>query len=212
MNLPTNSEIIAFLNNLFQANTDFKFKYNDSFFDKISDAQNPKITIVKCSDSRVQIESFYKTPQNEVFIIRNIGNQLLNNEGSVDFGIEVLKTPLLLIVGHSDCGAVNAVLNKVKTNIPSIDKELSCLKIASNNIKDAVVDNVSMQVGYAMDKYSAKVLANELTIIGAIYDFKNDYGFGTGRIILHSVNGIKDSNLITKTYSDKLSKFNFLKN
>lgn len=210
MNLPTNNDIISFLNNLFEANTEFKFKYNDSFFNEIKNGQNPKITILKCSDSRVQIESFYKTPQNEVFIIRNIGNQVINSEGSIDFGIEILKTPFLLIVGHSDCGAVTAALNKVKTNFKTIDKELNNLDIKSSNIKDAVVENLNRQISYALNKYNDKVVNNELAIIGAIYDFKNDYNLGAGKIILHSINGITDNNIITKTYNNEIDNFNFL--
>ena len=43
------------------------------------------------------MESFEKTPQNGVFAIRNIGNQIVTNEGSIDFGVRILKTPFLLI-------------------------------------------------------------------------------------------------------------------
>ncbi|MBA2628688.1 MAG: hypothetical protein H0U78_01460 [Rickettsiaceae bacterium] len=46
--------------------------------------------------------------------------------------------------------------------------------------------------------------SGQLTIIGAIYDFKNDFGLGDGKVILVNVNGIKDKELLRQAYSTKV--------
>ena len=201
MILPDNPKLVSFLNKLFDTNAEFANIHDGKFFAQFQDKQNPKLTILKCSDSRVQMESFDKTPQNDVFAIRNIGNQVVTSEGSIDFGIQILKTPFLLIIGHSGCGAVEAVLSGEKTNIPAIDHELSFLNLKSICMKEAIVENINNQVGRAMVKYQSKVQTSELSIIGAVYDFKNDFGFGQGTVVLTNINGITDRDIIiTRIY------------
>lgn len=204
MTLPQNKPFIDFLCNLFDTNKEFAENHGENFFAEFSNQQNPKLTLVTCCDSRVQIESFDKTPQNEVFAVRNIGNQIVNSEGCVDFGIELLKTPFLLILGHSNCGAINAVIEQQQGLPLSIRKELTNLKI--NNIgSEAVVENVNNQVKYAVQKYADKIKEQTLTVVGGIYDFKNDYGSGHGKIILVNINNITDSRLLKKHYADLVS-------
>lgn len=202
-------ELISFLENLFLTNFNFSISHEESFFDNFKDEQTPKLTILKCSDSRVQMESFDKTPQNGVFAIRNIGNQFITCEGSIEFGVRVLKTPFLLIIGHSACGAVTAALNKTKTNLSGIDRELATLNITKDNLCDAIVENVQNQVEFALDKFSDLVKESKLTILGAIYDFKNDFGFGKGSIVISSINGEVDPEKIAPL-ARKIKKFNFL--
>ena len=68
--------------------------------------QNPYITLVTCSDSRVQGEILGIDIFNKVFIIRNAGNQVAINRGSIEYSILVLGTPVMLVLGHTNCGAV----------------------------------------------------------------------------------------------------------
>ncbi|MDC0864965.1 carbonic anhydrase [Rickettsiaceae bacterium] len=210
MNLPSNPRLLSFLRELFDTNTEFASSHDDNFFAKFQDKQTPKLTILKCSDSRVQMESFDKTPQNGVFAIRNIGNQIVNNEGSVDYGVQVLKTPFLLIIGHSGCGAVEAALSSKPTNIPSIDSELSVMQLKSTCEKDAIIENVNSQIAYAVKKYQALIDSDQLTIIGAVYDFKNDFEFGHGRVVLTNVNGITDKSKINEQYLSDIPDLHFL--
>ena len=81
MKLSENHKLLHFLNELFDTNIDFSITHSEDFFKSFRDDQSPKVTILKCSDSRVQMESFDKTPQNEVFAIRNIGNQVQTAPG-----------------------------------------------------------------------------------------------------------------------------------
>tara|TARA_B100000768_G_C11115985_1_gene305365 strand:+ start:38 stop:736 length:699 start_codon:yes stop_codon:yes gene_type:complete len=199
-----------FLNEVFQDNDNFKSSYTTDFFQTFSEHQSPRYTFLGCSDSRAHIMSFDKTPQNDNFAIRNIGNQIVTSEGSIDYGVEVLNSQYLLIVGHSGCGAVTAALAKKKTKIAAIDKELSTLKISKEDLNSAIVENVHNQVQHALLKYKTKIDTGELIIIGMVYDFKNDFDLGYGSIILVNENGITDTTKLTESYGDKVKHVKFL--
>lgn len=204
MELPKHQSLISFLEELFDTNEEFARKHSDEFFAKFKDRQNPQITILLCSDSRVQIESFDNTPQNDIFTIRNIGNQICTCEGSVDFGVEILQTPFLLIIGHSHCGAIVSIFEKKSDLSKPIKNELKTIKITSNCIHEAIVENIDNQVKHAIQKYQSRIENGALTVMGALYDFKNDFGFGHGKVVLTNINGITDSNLIKTHYREKI--------
>lgn len=203
--LPTDKKLISFLNEIFDNNAEFTKIHDTKFFDRFRNSQSPHLTILKCSDSRINLDAFDSTPDSDVFSIRNIGNQIATNEGSIDYGVRVLKTPYLMIVGHSGCGAIEAAHKGIKTKIAGIDRELSTIKLnKKKTINDAILDNVHTQIEVAKHRYKSLVDSGELTIIGAIYDFKNDFGLGDGKVILVNVNGIKDRELIRQTYDTKV--------
>jgi len=84
-------------------------------------------------------------------------------------------------------------------------QELSTIKLNNDTtINDAILDNVHAQIEVAKHRYKSLVDSGELTILGAIYDFKNDFGLGDGKVILVNVNGIKDKEIIRQTYSTKV--------
>ncbi|MEP9409976.1 MAG: carbonic anhydrase [Candidatus Brocadia sp.] len=68
--------------------------------------QTPYITLLTCADSRVQGEILGRDIFNKVFIVRNAGNQFVVNRGSIEYSLYVLNTPVMLVLGHTDCGAV----------------------------------------------------------------------------------------------------------
>ena len=201
--------LLKFLNQLFDTNEEFAHLHDEAFFDNFRDEQSPYMTILKCSDSRVQMESFDKTPQNGVFAIRNIGNQISTCAGSIEFGVRVLKTPILLITGHSGCGAIEAVLKNTAIESESIKKELSTLCIKEKHIAKAIVENVNNQVDVATSRYSDLISEGKLVVIGAVYDFKNDLGFGKGKIVFININNIKDFSVIKNIFGDKVRNLNF---
>lgn len=210
MKLPENASLINFLTDIFDTNSDFAAEHEEEFFDNFRDFQNPRATVVKCSDSRVQMESYDKTPQNGVFAIRNIGNQIKTCEGSVDFGVRILKTPFLMILGHSACGAIEAVVTRQFNYMESMRKELETLTISSKDMKLATIENVNNQVDFAIQKYGDLLSLQELIIIGAVYDFKNDFGFGKGKLVLISINGEHDGKKIAASYAGKIKNLNLL--
>ncbi len=202
---------VKFLNEIFGDNDVFTKKYSPEFFQKFANHQHPNSTYLGCSDSRVHLESIDQTPQNDIFSIRNIGNQMITSEGSVDYGVEVLKTKYLIIMGHSACGAITAAVAKKKTNLPAIDKELETIKLSKTELNEAIIENVHNQVAYAMNKYKAKIDDGSLVILGMLYDFKNDFGAGVGEVILVNENGLTNSAKLKALYNAKVKHINFLK-
>ncbi len=172
------------------------------FFTPFKDAQHPRATVVMCADSRVHTHAFENTPDGDLFVIRNIGNQLLSNPGSVEYGIRHLHTPLLLIIGHVACGAVKAALGDYRTLSNAIREPLDRLHLALDGARKqpaseaqwraGIEENVHYQVQEALHTYADEVKAGKLVVVGAVYDFQNGYGLGRGRLILLNVNGERD--------------------
>lgn len=72
-------------------------------------------TVVSCSDSRVPVEVIFDVGIMDVFVIRVAGNVVQGGEaGSIEYGVTHVHTPLLMVLGHTGCGAVNAVINEVE--------------------------------------------------------------------------------------------------
>ncbi len=177
-------------------NDTFVREHKASAFEAYMNAQHPFVTFITCSDARVQTEGFLPYSSiDKVFVIRNIGNQIPNSEGSIDYGVLHLHTPLLFIVGHTHCGAVKAAMGDYSHETPGIKKELDALKIPIRGkvTEDAwlknVEANVHYQVQYALKLYGNLVKEGKLVIVGAVYDFLNAYGKGFGRIVIIDVNG-----------------------
>lgn len=209
--LPTDSKLVNLLDYLFETNEKFSNSHKDDFFANFKQKQTPSITMLSCSDSRVHMLAFHENPKNEVFTIDNIGNQITTSEGSIDYGVEILQTPFLLILGHSDCGAVHASITDTKTNIPAIDKELSTIGLSSKKINNAVIENIHNQVNKALEKYKSKIKSETLTVIGILYDFKNDYGLGNGKLILVNINGHTNPEELAIMYKNKIKHLRLLK-
>ncbi|MEB3701494.1 Carbonic anhydrase [Candidatus Bealeia paramacronuclearis] len=149
--------------------------------------------MILCSDSRVQMESFDFTPENDIFTVRNIGNQIATTPGSVEYGINHLNTPVLFIVGHSGCGAVNAAYGDYSKESPDIQKELNTIQIKSApDVKAAILLNINNQVDAALKKFDDKIKSERLTVVGGVYDFRDDYERGDGRFIITNLNGETD--------------------
>lgn len=73
--------------------------------------QHPTATILTCSDSRLPVERLFDCGVGDVFVIRVAGNIMATSEiGTIEYGVEHLHTPLLVVMGHSKCGAVNAAV------------------------------------------------------------------------------------------------------
>jgi carbonic anhydrase len=83
--------------------------------------QHPIATILTCSDSRLPVELVFDQGVGDVFVIRVAGNVCGQHEaGTIEYGVDHLKTPVLVVLGHSRCGAVTAVATDAKLhgNIP----------------------------------------------------------------------------------------------
>jgi len=89
--------------------------------------QHPFAVIVSCSDSRVPPEILFDQSLGDLFVIRNAGNVIDTvGLGSIEYGVEHLETPLILVLGHENCGAVKAVVDGAEATgrLPAILKKI----------------------------------------------------------------------------------------
>lgn len=172
-------------------------EHGDKFFAAFADKQTPRATVVTCADSRVHTTAWDVTPENDDFVVRNIGNQVENAEGSIEYGVEHLRTPLLLVIGHTGCGAVKAAMGDTSKLSAPIQKELEHIHLPKPGAgktpeaawAEAVIANVNNQVETALKHFGKDVQAGQLTVVGAVYDFRNDLLQGAGKLSIVNVNG-----------------------
>ncbi|MBA4381431.1 MAG: hypothetical protein C0406_02595 [Sideroxydans sp.] len=169
-------------------------EHGTTFFQELSKGQHPRAVVVTCSDSRVHTNMLDQSPEGDLFMIRDIGNQIATAKGSVEYGINHLGASLLLIIGHSSCGAIKAASGDYSGLEPAIKKELDTIAIKKgvSNI-DGVKANVHNQVAAAMEEYAEAVKEGHLVVVGAVYDFADDMKQGAGKLNLVNVNGQTDA-------------------
>jgi sulfate permease, SulP family len=197
-------QIEKIISHIILGNNYFKETHPREYFEGFSDEQKPYITLVTCSDSRVPLTALMPDTSNKVFSIHNIGNQILSTEGSVDYGIYHLKTPLLFFLGHSDCGAIKAYLKGFDQETSGIKHELDFLQPIIKEYSDGndfeklhshvIEKNLDYQVNIAYKKYKDLIQAGKLTIMAGFYDFRGEFGKGMGDIVIVNVNKHKDVN------------------
>jgi len=194
-----NEETKAILKNIVQDNQRFVSTHKPDHFSHFQTSQHPRATVITCSDSRVHTHALDSTPDGDLFVIRNIGNQVSTAEGSVEYGVHHLHTPLLLIMGHVACGAIKAASSDYSKESGPIRNELDTIQIPKGESGlSSIKLNVNNQVRAAMNKFEEEVLKGSLTIVGAVYDFKNEMGKGQGKLNIINVNGETDLNRIAK--------------
>lgn len=82
-------------------------------------AQYPIASILSCADSRVAPELIFDQPPGELFVVRVAGNYLDGDVlSSLEYGVAVLGTPLVMVLGHSNCGAVKATIEEIQSSKP----------------------------------------------------------------------------------------------
>jgi carbonic anhydrase len=94
--------------------------------ERLSKGQKPHTIILSCSDSRVPPELVFDQKLGEIFIIRTAGETLEANViGSIEYAVEHLSSKLIVVMGHTSCGAVKAAIGSLDGSTvgsPSLDK------------------------------------------------------------------------------------------
>lgn len=92
-----------------------KLKLDPQYFENLSKGQHPEFLYIGCSDSRVTAEDLMGVNPGEVFIHRNIANQVIPTDNNINaviqYAVEHLKVKHIIICGHYECGGVKAALH-----------------------------------------------------------------------------------------------------
>ncbi|KTD29898.1 carbonic anhydrase family protein [Legionella israelensis] len=149
--------------------------------------QYPFATILSCIDSRTPAELIFDQGLGDIFSIRIAGN-VINDDvlGSMEFACEVAGSKLIVVLGHTNCGAIKGACNRVemehlsgllKKIEPAIDKEMS-IKGERNGNNPRFVDAVaklnvinSINTVLSESKTLSKLVSEKkIKIIGSLYD------------------------------------------
>ncbi len=149
---------------------------------KLENGQEPFATIVACSDSRVPNEMIFDQGLGDLFIIRTAGQvSAAASYGSMEFATLKLKTKLIVVLGHTECGAVAAAVERpenVPGHIVTLINEIKpavakCAHLPGNAVNNSVRQNVIDQVNNLRDLepiLHKKYISGEIVIVGAVYD------------------------------------------
>lgn len=148
---------------------------------ELTKSQHPYAIILSCSDSRVPPELVFDEGLGDLFGIRVAGN-VLNNEGlgSIEYGVDVLGARLILVLGHQNCGAVDAAMKTVaaKGKAPGhIQSLVTAIKPVVDSTPKADLDtmikaNVKHVVAALRSStpiLKAKVESGDVQVIGGYY-------------------------------------------
>lgn len=154
-------------------------------------------TVITCSDSRVPVERIFDAGIMDIFVIRVAGNVVdVDEAGSIEYGLAHVNTPVLVVLGHTQCGAVTAVTNAVQghghpleINIPplvdniqpAVERAMAAHPEAKG--KDVIPYGIEENVWQGIeDLFMRSPASRELVksgkakVVGAIYDV------GTGTV------------------------------
>lgn len=157
-------------------------------------AQFPIAAVVGCADSRVSPELLFDQGPGDLFITRVAGNFVNEHDlASLEYGVAVLGVPLIVVLGHSGCGAVSATIDVVKNgtklpgHLPSLVAALRpAVKAAiaakpADLLAEATRENVRRNVAglkTAKPIISQAVAAGKVAVVGGVYDI------ATGSVVM----------------------------
>ena len=171
-----------------------KLSVRQDYFERMAHQQNPEFLWIGCSDSRVPAEEVTGTEPGEIFVHRNIANQVIHTDFNVlsvlQFAVEVLQVKHVIVCGHYNCGGVKnalanshlGLINKWLRHIKDVyrihSRELETLANPDARFDRLVELNVMEQVQNLaatsiIQKHWAKYRLP--TLHGWVYDLKTGY-------------------------------------
>ena len=155
----------------------------------LTKAQHPFATVLSCADSRVPPEIIFDEGLGDLFVVRVAGN--ITDDailGSLEYSAEHLHVPLIVVLGHTRCGAVTAAVQGVTehNHVDSLMKAIhpavvQAAREPGDKLANAIRDNVMLVVRQLQTSHPvlAEMQAKgKLKVVGAIYDLE------TGRVDL----------------------------
>lgn len=153
--------------------------------DLAENGQTPYAVVITCSDSRVAPEVLFHTTMGELFTIRTAGNVVDKLEiGSVEYGVEHLGAPLVVVMGHTNCGAVSAAISgEAEGSIQNIIEEIapSVAEAKKTETDESAIAAMAedLNIQNTIQKLRTSAILSHLEseggvkIIGAKYDIKD---------------------------------------
>lgn len=159
---------------------------------QLTAGQHPFATVLGCSDSRVPSELVFDQGFGDLFVVRVAGNVGgADDLGSVEYAVNHLNTPLVLVVGHEGCGAVTAALEADSTRAheaPGIQAMLAHVVPSLKDVNRSLPPREQVHLGVEANvrrsvallrntpDLKAKIASGALEIVGSVYELE------TGRI------------------------------
>jgi carbonic anhydrase len=148
-------------------------------FSKLASGQAPSAVIVGCSDSRVAPELLFDQGKGDLFVIRVAGNVVSGAgptvKGSIAYAVVALGARLIMVLGHSQCGAVKSAIETKPQSLPQSIVDLVSL-VNTGGEKDldkAIVANVRASVAKLKSlepTMSQDITTNKVKVVGGVYD------------------------------------------
>jgi carbonic anhydrase len=149
---------------------------------ELLNGQRPFATVFGCSDSRVPVELVFDQSFGDLFVIRNAGHIVGESVlGSMEFAVTQIACPLIVVLGHSQCGAATAALNAWKTKeyppghivsiVRAIEPVLGHADVSDvNGVVRAHVVDTTRQIYEGSEIIAERVRAGELWLVAAKYE------------------------------------------
>eukprot|EP01084_Bolivina_argentea_P062171 113679_1 len=207
----------GFLRNVFNGNIEWlEHNVTSDYAETTKEMPHPQAVVLSCCDSRAPVQVLGQNVLRNSFAVRNIGNQYSNSCGSTHFGLDVLKTPYAMIMGHTNCAAIRAAATSDYNYHHTIVQEIACLvrviqytnalysssdaKKKLDSMEDALKFNiyseinVDFQINSLLEdiNLSRRVRNGDLAVIGIMFDIHNIYNKGHGRLHITNINGETD--------------------
>ena len=142
---------------------------------KYVSGQKPKIAVLTCSDSRVIPEFIFNKSLGELFVVRVAGNVAIGEAviKSLEYAVDHLKVKLLIILGHTDCGAIKAAEESIKSDCGELLVEIKKSFTLGENHP---LCNLSRQLSMLPKRsqiIEKKINEGKIKLIGAIYNLES---------------------------------------
>jgi len=168
------------------------FDREKDYFAELSKHQRPTVLWIGCSDSRVPVNTITQTRPGEVFVHRNVGNIVATNDWNLsavlEFTINHLKIPDVVVCGHYNCGGINALVNESPDDryipiwlnnaykaLERVDEKLRSLRLqVSDDQRRRLIEeeNVRLQLEHLLEYPFVRraMLDGKLSVHGWMYD------------------------------------------
>jgi len=88
---------------------------------ELAEGQRPRAALFGCSDSRLAAEIIFDKGLGDLFVVRNAGQVISDSViGSLEYAVAMLEVPLIVVLGHDECGAVSAAIDSVHSDAPAL--------------------------------------------------------------------------------------------